>query len=57
LIAHGHRWPDIPGYTLAQVRLFLKAIDEEEGEADRKFAILVRAAVWADGPGFGRLIA
>jgi hypothetical protein len=57
LIAHGHRWQDIPGYTLAQVRLFLKAIDEEEGEADRKFAILVRAAVWADGPGFGRLIA
>ncbi len=43
-------------YTLAQVQVFVHAAQRVEAESDRRFALLVRAAVWADEAPFKTLL-
>lgn len=55
LISSGHRWQDIQGYTLAQIRLFDAAAGRLQRDADR-MALLSARAAWSDAPLFKRLL-
>jgi hypothetical protein len=48
LIRHGHRLPDIRGYTIRQIRLFMSAIERAERERRLDEAIMLRMSQ-ADG--------
>lgn len=51
LISAGHCWPDIQGYTLAQIRLFGNASARLHRESDR-MALLTARAAWTDAAVF-----
>jgi hypothetical protein len=44
LISHGHRLPEVLNYTLAQVRVFLRAIDRQQRQAMAWELTLMRMA-------------
>lgn len=47
LIGAGHRWCDIQGYTLAQFKGFLKAVNDAQADRFKAGVIGVRLGVWA----------
>lgn len=48
LIAHGHRFPDILGYTLAQLRAFLGAIERGDATQDARLLTLLTLGARGD---------
>ena len=48
MIAHGHRWPDILDYTLAQVRGFIAAIGRNDAAHDARQLSLVAIGTRGD---------
>ena len=51
MIANGHRLPDIMEYTLAQVTMFLEAIDKIT-KADSKLELTLLRVAQADKKGY-----
>jgi len=48
LIGHGHRLPDVLGYTLAQVRGFLAAADRADAAHDARLLSLIAIGTRGD---------
>ncbi|MGK7896509.1 MAG: hypothetical protein AB4372_23540, partial [Xenococcus sp. (in: cyanobacteria)] len=56
LIAAGHQWQDIQDYSLGQIKIFLKAANQLEGQRRAAMISDLRLAAWGEGKQIQRVL-